>query len=85
MGLKTDASNWMIKEQIIEDPVTGLTFQFESVPDDLDAPFRLKIFGDLPYGNREFLFTQDGKEAGAGVALTGLCKPTWLVNTDELG
>jgi len=44
MELKPDARDWTIKEQILEDPVTGLTFQFEAVPDDLDAPFRLKIF-----------------------------------------
>ncbi len=32
MAIKPDASNLKIKEQIIEDPVTGLVFQFVVVP-----------------------------------------------------
>lgn len=38
MGLKDDAQDWTIKEQILEDKPTGLTLQFEFVPDDHDAP-----------------------------------------------
>jgi hypothetical protein len=82
MGLKEHADDWTIKEQILEDPASGLTFQFEHMPQDKGAPFRLRIFGDLPFGNREIMFGPDGKRAGAGTALTGSCKPTWLTNID---
>ena len=67
-----------IREQIIEDPVSGLTFQFELRP-ETDAPVRLRIFGSaLPYGDRELIFDREGNEAGAGTALGGSCRPTWL-------
>lgn len=85
MAIKQDAREWTIKEQILEDPASGLTFQFEVVPDDNDAPFRFRIFGELPFGNREILFGPTGKKAGSGTSLTGLCKPTWLTNVDGYG
>ncbi len=77
MAVKPDARILKIKEQIIEDPVTGLSFQFAFVPES-SAPFRLRIFGDLPYGNREIIFDKNGEEAGAGTALSGSCHPSWL-------
>ncbi len=77
MAVKPDAETLKIKEQIIEDPVTGLSFQFVAVPGG-DAPFRLRVFGDLSFGNREFLFDENGEEAGAGTALSGSCHPSWL-------
>lgn len=84
MALKPDASDLTIKEQIIEDPVTGLTFQFEVVPNDPGAPFRLRIFGEcLEYGNREFLFSKDGYKVGAGTHMSGLCRPAWLTELEE--
>ena len=83
MGLARDGKAWTIKEQIIEDLATGLTLEFEVVPEDLEAPFRLKILGDLPFGNREIMFGRDGKEACSGMVLSGLCRPTWLMNADE--
>ena len=43
MAVKPNAQDWTIKEQIIEDPVTGLTFQF-SIAKGSDAPMRLKIW-----------------------------------------
>ena len=74
------AKRWSIQEQIIEDPVSGLTFQFEVMPKG-DA--RLRVYGDLPFGNREFIFDSDGREAGAGTAISGLCRasPLRLVST----
>jgi len=80
MGLKDGAEDWTIKEQIVEDLASGLTLQFEYVPQDKGAPFRLRIFGDLPFGNREIMFGPNGEKAGAGTALAGSCKPTWLTN-----
>ena len=75
MAVKPQAKRWIIQEQIIEDPVSGLTFQFEVMPKG-DA--RLRVYGDLQFGNREFIFDSEGKEAGAGTAITGLCRPSWL-------
>lgn len=77
MAVKPNAQVCMIKEQIIEDSVSGLTLQFEFKPDS-DAPVRLRIFGDLPHGNREILFDRDGIEAGAGTSLAGACRPSWI-------
>jgi len=72
-----DAGVCLIKEQIVEDPVSGLTVQFSCAP-GTDAPVRIRIFGGLPYGNRELLFNAEGEMAGAGTALNGSCRPTWL-------
>lgn len=77
MALKPNAGVCCIREQIIDDPVSGLSFQFELKPGS-DAPIRLRIFGALPHGNREILFDANGAEAGAGTALSGACRPSWI-------
>ncbi len=77
MALKPDGKILSIREQIIEDPVSGLSIQFVVVPDST-APFRMRLFGELPYGNREILFDAEGKEGGAGTALNGSCRPSWI-------
>ena len=75
MGLKGGAKDWTIKEQIIEDPVSGLAIQFEVMP---DGDRRLRLFGSiLRFGNRELVFNESGKMSGSGTHTTGLCKPTW--------
>ena len=81
MQLKPDGQRWVVQEQIITDPVSELTIQFEVVPDP-DAPYRLRIFGNVPFGNREFLFNVKGERSGAGTALTGSCHPTWLCEVE---
>jgi hypothetical protein len=83
VGIERNSQVWTIKEQIIEDLATGLTLQFEVIPGDFEAPFRLKIVGDFPFGNREIRFGRDGQEASSAVALAGLCSPTWLTSADE--
>ncbi|HEX4146206.1 MAG TPA: hypothetical protein VHY91_22080 [Pirellulales bacterium] len=83
MRLKTNGQTWTIQEQIIEDVPTGLTLQFQIVPEDSEAPYRLKISGDFPFGNREIMFGPDGNEARAAAVMAGLCEPTWLVSADE--
>ena len=75
MALKPNAQTWNIREQIVEDPASGLTLKFERRPDGLMA---LKIFGDLPYGNRDLLFKEDGGLAAAGTAVAGCTKPSWI-------
>jgi len=78
MPVKPNGSNWIVKEQIVKDLASGLTFQFEVVPEST-ARYRLRIYGDdVPFGNREIIFDVHGEEAGSGVALTGLCQATWL-------
>ena len=81
MPIKSDAEDWTIKEQNIEDRITGLTFQFEKLPTGRMA---LRVFGKaIPFGNREFLFWTDGTEAGNGTVVSGLCRPAWLTAVDE--
>jgi hypothetical protein len=76
MALKPNAQTCAIKEQILEDPVTGLTLQFELRD---DGTTKLRIYGrDLPFGNREIIFDAEGKEEGAGVFTGELCRPSWL-------
>jgi hypothetical protein len=77
MAVKPSAKLCSVLEQIIEDPASGLTLQFVSMPGS-DAPVRLRIYGNLPFGNREILFDKNGAEAGSGTALSGSCPPSWL-------
>jgi hypothetical protein len=81
MPLKHDAKPWTIREQIINDPVSGLSFQFEVMP---DGEMRFRVFGKLSHGNREFIFDERGNEAGAGTAVAGLCRPSWLQRVGDL-
>ena len=69
--LRQNARELRIVEQLIEDPISGLTIQFAVNPNDNTS--RLRLFGNLPCGNREFIFNYLGQEAGRGVALTDLC------------
>ncbi len=81
MPVKPDGKPWTVKEQIIEDLVTGLTFQFEVMP---DGEMRLRIFGrDVPFGNREFFFDSEGVEAGSGGVTQGHCRPAWMENVAD--
>lgn len=80
MAVKPDGKLCPIREQIIEDPVTGLTFQFEVTP---SGEARMRVYGDsLKLGNRDFAFDTDGELAGTGTATRGLCRPGWLTEVD---
>ena len=80
MPAKPDGKVWAVKEQIIEDRVTGLTYQFEVTP---DGEPRFRVFGkSLPFGNREIIFDADGVEAGSGTMTQGHCRPAWLEEVD---
>lgn len=71
-----------VREQVFEDPVSGLTVQFEVDPDGLT---RLRLYGDgLKFGNRDFIFGTSGLLGGSGTACAGSCRPTVLVNLDDL-
>ncbi len=80
MPLKPDGKGMVIKEQIIEDAPSGLTFAFEKSPSGLSY---LRIYGNLPLGNREIIFDQEGRETGGGTCLVG-CRPTWLREVSAL-
>lgn len=75
MALKPNAELCQIREQILEDPASGLTLQFERWDDGRTA---IRLYGKFPFGNRMFIFNSDGTEGGAGTATDGACRPTWL-------
>ena len=75
MPIKPNAVKCSIKEQIIEDPASGLTLLFECE----NGRARLVIAGkSLPFGNREIHFDHEGKEAGAGTLVGDFRRPSWL-------
>lgn len=81
MALKPDCKSWTICEQIVEDPASGLTLQFEITSEGLP---QLRVFGAaLPFGNREILFDKNGAEAAAGTFTGDLCRPAWLGPIDS--
>ena len=64
-----------VKEQIIDDPVTGLTLQ---ICVDKSGYTKLVILGDLPMGNREHIFYPDGSLMGSGTYMTQCPTSSWL-------
>jgi hypothetical protein len=75
MPLKPNGDICRIREQIVEDPSTGLILQFECE----NGRTRLVIAGAaLALGNREIVFDQDGKEAAAGTLVGEFRRPNWL-------
>ena len=62
--LKFDAKTIKIKEQVINDLVTGLTLIFRVTP---SGEGRLHVIGEsLPFGNRDFQFDVNGELVGRG-------------------
>ena len=75
MPLKPHGALCQVREQIIEDPASGLTLQFECS----DGRLRLVIAGPpLTLGNREILFDEQGRETAAGTLLGEFRRPSWL-------
>ena len=75
MPLKPNGALCSIREQIVEDVATGLILQFECT----NGRMRLVIAGEsLPFGNREILFDNDGREAASGTLLGQFRRPSWL-------
>ena len=76
MAVKPSAKEWTIRELIEEDLVTGLTLQFEARD---NGEMVLRLAGEcLPFGNREIVFSRDGRVLGAGTGVAGTCAPSWL-------
>jgi hypothetical protein len=81
MAVKPNAKLVRIKEQIIDDPASGLTLMFSACPGPYtdSIRYRLRICGDaLRFGNREFLFTGDGELGATGCATGGVCETSWI-------
>jgi len=75
MPLKPNGATCRVREQIIEDAASGLTLQFECD----DGRLRLVLAGrPLALGNREILFDDQGREAGAGTLVGEFRRPSWL-------
>ncbi len=69
--LKQNGGTLRIKEQLINDPVTGLTLIFRLTP---SGEPRLHLSGEnLPFGNRDFQFDKNGELAGTGTGTGGSC------------
>lgn len=61
--------DWVIKEQTVTDPVSGLTFEFEI---SVDGEPHLHLHGDcLVFGNRTLLFHLDGQAATGETLIPG--------------
>jgi len=81
VSLKPGAQICRIREQILRDPASGLTFQFEI---DDQGRTRFRVFGDaIPAGNWEVGF-EDGKVSFTGTSLIGVSKPAWMTNINDL-
>ena len=71
MPVKPNAKTLTILEQGIEDLVTGLTLRFEAYENqDKRNQFKLTIYGDFPYGNRELIFDATGVQTDSGSAVS---------------
>ena len=75
MPIKPNGALCKVREQIVEDEASGLILQFECE----NGRMRLIIAGpSLPFGNREILFDDEGREAAAGTMLGRFRRPSWL-------
>jgi hypothetical protein len=75
MPIKPNGALCKVREQIVEDDASGLILQFECS----NGRTRLIIAGaSLPFGNREILFDDEGREAAAGTLLGSFHRPSWL-------
>lgn len=69
-----------LREQILDDTeASGLTILIERTP---SGEGRLRVLGDLPFGNRDFAFDAEGQLVGAGTSTHACRRPTWLQVVD---
>lgn len=70
--LKQNAKTLHIKEQLINDQVTGLTLIFQVTS---GGEANLQLLGDnLLFGNRDFQFDTGGRLVGTGTGVRSCCK-----------
>jgi hypothetical protein len=66
---------WQVKEQLIDDDVSGLTLRFEVLP--TGEPI-LRLYGaQLPHGNRVIRFTCAGELQHMATSVLGSERPNW--------
>jgi hypothetical protein len=66
--MKPNAKLVKIREQIIDDPATGLMLVFRVT--QIDKEPSLQIIGSaFPFGNRDFQFNKKGEYIGTGTGL----------------
>jgi hypothetical protein len=54
-----NSKHWMICEQTVKDPLTGITLRFDVLPEEVQSYcLRLELGHD--FGHREFRFDRDG-------------------------
>ena len=75
MAIKPGAKTVQLLEQIIEDPVTGLTIKLEAWD---GGDYAMHLYGNLPLGNRTLVFDKEGEFVGAGTHLSECPRPTWI-------
>jgi hypothetical protein len=63
---RTNPTTIPIREQIIEDEVSGITIIVELTG---AGTGRLRILGDVPFGNRDFTFDADGQHIGTATSV----------------
>jgi hypothetical protein len=69
MSARSRPQDWIIKEQTVTDPVSGLTFEFEV---SADGEPHLHLYGDcLVFGNRTLMFHLDGQAATGETSIPG--------------
>ena len=78
MAAKPGGGSFALREQIFEDVVTDITFQFYAAPRDSYAPFRLRLFGAVAYTDHEYMFDSDGVMHSHGTILMPRPRPNWL-------
>jgi hypothetical protein len=75
MPIKPNGALCKVREQIVEDDASGLILQFECT----NGRTRLVIAGEsLPFGNREIMFDDEGRESAAGTLVGRFRRPSWL-------
>jgi hypothetical protein len=67
MRQQASAKHWIITEQIVADPVSGLTLEFTVTEDGAPS---LTLYGDcLVFGNRTIIFENDGQTVHGETAI----------------
>jgi hypothetical protein len=69
MEHQANAKHWVIREQIVADPVTGLTLEFTNTE---NGEPQLTLYGDcLVFGNRKIVFQNGGDPVHGETAIPG--------------
>jgi hypothetical protein len=75
MERPTPRPQWCVKNQLIDDDVSGLTFRFDILPSG--EPI-LKLYGAiLPHGNRQIRFSPSGDLQHFATSVLGVERPNW--------